>query len=203
MQSGMDLLEILTNVLYVSQGFEESVEERNFDRLNFVKLVDATLAKKTHSLKEKKIKVMWADKDVPVIINANERHMETLVTSLISNAIKFNRDGGVIKIDIKTGNHERLEFDIIDTGIGISEENMSYIFEPFAQVESGNTRSYDGIGLGLTLAKQIIDHYQGHMNIQSRKGRGTVVSVSLPNRVSPQRIPLDANQYSPNVRKVA
>jgi len=203
MQSGMDLLEILTNVLYVSQGFEENVAEVNFDRFNFVKLVESTLAKKTHSLKEKHIRVMWNDKDVPVFFRANERHMETLVTSLISNAIKFNREGGVIKIDIKAGNNEHLEFDIIDTGIGISENNMTHIFEPFAQVESGHTRSYDGVGLGLTLAKQIVDHYQGHMNIQSRMGRGTVVSVSLPHRIPSSRVSIDANQYSPTVRKVA
>ena len=166
-------------------------------------MVESTLANKTHNLKKKQNKVIWNEIDTPVFFEANKRHIETLVASLISNAIKFNREDGVIKIDIKTGNDERLKFDIIDTGIGISEENMAHIFEPFAQVESGSTRSYDGVGLGLTLAKQIVNYYQGQMSIQSRIDRGTIVSVSLPHRISSDENSMDISLPSQTVRKVA
>ena len=101
---------------------------------------------------------------------------------LVSNGIKFTNEGGILV----TLNHERkLDRDwavtkVIDMGIGISKENLNVIFSAFKQASEGNGRNYQGTGLGITIAKRIIELMNGYMEVESEIGKGSVFSIWLP-----------------------
>ncbi|MCX6175555.1 MAG: response regulator [Ignavibacteriales bacterium] len=101
---------------------------------------------------------------------------------LVSNGIKFTKEGGVLV----TLNHERKQdhdwavTKVIDTGIGISKENLNKIFDAFRQASEGNSRNYEGTGLGITIAKRIVELMQGYLQIESDIGKGSTFSIWLP-----------------------
>ena len=96
--------------------------------------------------------------------------------NLIDNAIKYTNKGSV-KIKPFVNEFGKIQVDIIDTGIGISEEYMPQMFEAFSQEEQGYTRSYEGIGLGLSLVKSYADLNNAEIKVQSEKNKGSVFSV--------------------------
>jgi signal transduction histidine kinase len=115
-----------------------------------------------------------------VTVRADERRFTQVLLNLLSNAVKFTPPGGTITLasagDAGGGVVVRVE----DTGIGIAPENISRVLAPFEQVESGNTRRYDGTGLGLPLAKKLVELHGGTLAIDSALGAGTRVEVKLP-----------------------
>jgi len=104
------------------------------------------------------------------------------ISNLIDNAIKFTREGG-ISIDISDrvrGGERWLSIDIEDTGIGISHDHKKLIFEEFRQASEGQNRSFEGTGLGLTIAKKMIDLLGGEISLESRIGKGSLFKIQLP-----------------------
>jgi hypothetical protein len=98
----------------------------------------------------------------------------------MDNAIKFTLDGSVEFSYYRENND--LFFRIKDTGIGINKENLGHIFEEFRQEIDGHQRPFEGLGIGLTLAKEIIERMGGKMYVQSEKGIGSEFSFSIPYR---------------------
>ena len=96
--------------------------------------------------------------------------------NLVENAIKYTNSGS-ITIDSYLNNFGNIQVDIIDTGIGISEEFLHKIFEPFIQEEQGYTRTYEGIGLGLSLVKSYAELNNAELQVKSEKNVGSVFSV--------------------------
>jgi signal transduction histidine kinase len=115
----------------------------------------------------------------PLVVRADRKGLHQILVSLISNASKFTREGGVITLgaDVEDG---RVHIWVRDTGIGIPEEKMVRVFEPFFQVEQGKTRSYAGVGLGLSIARELARTMDGEVTIVSKVGAGTIASVVLP-----------------------
>ena len=105
-----------------------------------------------------------------------------VLTNLIDNAIKFTPEKGKIKIDVKKQKNDIL-VKVKDTGIGISEENLKRIFNPFFQVDSSYTRKYKGTGLGLTICKAIIEQHGGKIWTKSKLKRGSTFYFTLPLKV--------------------
>jgi signal transduction histidine kinase len=102
------------------------------------------------------------------------------VLNLISNAIKFTSENGEIEISLqKVGSV--LELKVRDNGIGIDKKFLPHVFEKFRQADSTTTRTYGGLGLGLTLVKQLIELHGGTVSAQSDgEGQGAVFTVNLP-----------------------
>lgn len=117
-------------------------------------------------------------KDFPAI-QADIKDMEKLFTNLINNAIKYNADSGSIFIEGEA-DKSFVCLRIRDTGLGISAENVSKIFEDFYRVEDSRTKKIPGTGLGLTIAKKIVDSHFGRIEVESRVNEGSVFSVYLP-----------------------
>ncbi len=101
---------------------------------------------------------------------------------LVSNGIKFTKEGGVFV----SLNHEKKQnldwavIKVIDTGVGIPKENIQNIFQEFRQASEGHSRSHEGTGLGLTIAKRIVELMKGHIQVESEVGKGSVFSIWLP-----------------------
>ena len=110
-----------------------------------------------------------------------------VLTNLLSNAIKFTPSGGEIEVRVHpivphTGEcrEDYVQIDISDTGIGIAPDQMDKIFEKFYQVDHSPTREYDGTGLGLPIAKEIVSRHGGKIWVKKRKGKGCTFSFTLP-----------------------
>nr|WP_317208262.1 HAMP domain-containing sensor histidine kinase [Rhizobium halophilum] len=110
---------------------------------------------------------------------ADRRAVKQILINLAGNAIKFTEAGGFVSLDA-TLSGDALVLTVSDTGIGIAEDKLATIGQPFTQVQDDYTRQYEGTGLGLALVKGLVALHGGLFHIESRAGEGTVVTVTLP-----------------------
>ena len=112
-------------------------------------------------------------------VNADQRAIQQILINLVGNAIKFTDRGGLVTIDAEiAGKH--LDIIVSDTGIGIPENRLASLGQPFVQVQNDYTRKYEGTGLGLSLVKGLVALHGGRFDIRSQPGKGTVITVSIP-----------------------
>jgi signal transduction histidine kinase len=124
--------------------------------------------------------------DLPVL-RGDARRVRQIIVDLLSNAIKFTPMGGEAQVVVSTS-PEGLRIAFVDTGIGIGPRELQQALEPFGQVETGLARQRQGTGLGLPLAKGLVELHGGSLLIYSEIGRGTTVSVTFPvNRLHARR----------------
>lgn len=116
------------------------------------------------------------DIEEDLYINSEESYLKIIWNNLISNAIKFTDNGGIIKISLKKINSE-YEFKISDSGCGMDKETGIHIFDKFYQGDTSHSK--EGNGLGLTLVKKVIDVLGGSINVESEKGKGTTFTVTI------------------------
>jgi signal transduction histidine kinase len=114
------------------------------------------------------------------IIDADKLRFKQILINLIGNAIKFSKpEGGTVKITARK-NGDMAQFSILDTGIGIKEEDMDKLFELFHQVDSGISRRYGGAGAGLAVTKQLVEEHGGRIWVESKYGEGSTFIFTLP-----------------------
>ncbi len=110
--------------------------------------------------------------------------LEKIFINLVANAFKFTPEGGDVSVSVRAPiieeKKEWVEIEIRDSGIGIAEDHLPHIFDRFYQVESGDTRQYEGTGIGLALAKELVELHCGEIRVTSKIGLGTVFKVRLP-----------------------
>jgi signal transduction histidine kinase len=112
-------------------------------------------------------------------VRMDHEKIQWVIMELVDNAIKFTPPGGSVSVKVKKGSgFARLNVE--DTGIGISPERLSEIFEPYHQLDGSSTRRYGGIGLGLALVKKIIEAHGSEVEVSSEVERGTLISFQLP-----------------------
>lgn len=117
--------------------------------------------------------------DGAATVRADPLRLEQMLTNLIDNAIKFNRDGGVVTVAV-AADAERSVISVADTGEGILPENLQRIFERFYRIDRGRSRDVGGTGLGLAIVKHLARLHGGEVFVTSELGRGTTFSVELP-----------------------
>ncbi|WP_155890876.1 ATP-binding protein [Desulfuromonas sp. TF] len=122
--------------------------------------------------------------DVPRIVIGDSDRLGQVLINLIGNAVKFTQKGE-IRISVAALG-DSLEFSVADTGIGIPEEKRELIFQSFSQADSSFTRKYGGAGLGLAISKGLVELMGGVISIQSRKGEGSVFTITIPLKTSEQ-----------------
>ncbi|MGH7136640.1 MAG: ATP-binding response regulator, partial [Pirellulales bacterium] len=110
---------------------------------------------------------------------ADKEKIDIVVSNLMSNAIKFTPSGGRVGIATRR-DHEQVTVSVSDTGIGIKAEDHARIFERFVQVDGSSSREFSGTGLGLSLAKELVELHGGEIHVESEPGRGTRFWFELP-----------------------
>ncbi|MDP6832729.1 MAG: HAMP domain-containing sensor histidine kinase [Alphaproteobacteria bacterium] len=121
--------------------------------------------------------------DLPAIY-ADDRAIKQILLNLLSNAVKFSSMAGVVDLYVARTEAGAVEISVSDTGCGIAEDQLPLVMQPFHQVDSPDTRSEGGTGLGLPLSASLVALHGGDMRIVSEVGKGTTVTVILPkNRV--------------------
>ncbi len=126
--------------------------------------------------------VINKNKNCPHEIRSDQIKLKQALLNIVENAIKYTSNGKVV-IDISGCEYDGddcVRFDVIDTGIGMSEESVGCIFESFNQVDSSSTRKYDGLGLGLSVSKRYVQLLDGHIELESVEGVGSKFSVIMP-----------------------
>lgn len=130
---------------------------------------------------------------VPETIESNALRIRQILMNLIGNAVKFTETGGV-RLVVRfnrpaSGKAATLSFDVIDTGIGMTEEQLGKLFKPFSQVDSSSTRAFGGTGLGLMISRRLARLLGGDVTVRSTPGKGSTFTLTLPvERVDPARM---------------
>ncbi|QLC50008.1 PAS domain S-box protein [Methanolobus zinderi] len=122
---------------------------------------------------------------VPSMVNSDKGKIRQILFNLISNAIKFTPEEGCITVGAENCDGMFLVF-VEDTGVGISEEDMGKLFQPFKQIDSSYTRKYDGTGLGLALVKKLVEMQGGTISVESEPGKGSKFFFTIPDATEPE-----------------
>ena len=114
-----------------------------------------------------------------IMINADEQKIKQLAIILVDNAIKYTLDGGTVLVEMGDSDGKRAVFSVMDSGIGIAEEDLDKVFERFYRVDKARSREMGGNGLGLAIASEIIKIHEGKISVASKLGEGTKFTVEL------------------------
>lgn len=121
---------------------------------------------------------------VPGQVMGDASRVKQILFTLLGNALKFTEQGGVqvhlSSLSAAKGGHVRIKFSVSDTGIGIPDEKLRDMFNPFVQIDGSCTRRYQGAGLGLSLVKNLVEVMNGNISVESMVGQGTTMHVVLP-----------------------
>jgi len=129
------------------------------------------------------------DADVPV--EMDEQKIQQVFFHLLSNAVKYTDNGGKVYVQATRSNEpvsgqEGIRIDFRDTGIGVKEENIPKIFQTFGMLDSPYIHSGKGIGIGLSLTKQLVELQGGTISVESEYGKGSCFTIFLPLRQKPE-----------------
>lgn len=178
-ESGEHLLNVVNTMLDMSkiQNGQYTLYEESFD---FAPLLDRTKSMLDIQAEKKQIKLTCrAPKDLPEV-EADSRAVQQILINLVGNSIKFTKDGGTVTVDASVGEEGQFVLKVSDTGIGIPEDKLSQIGQPFMQVNSSLARQYEGTGLGLSLVKGLVGLHKGTFDIKSTEGVGTDITIIIP-----------------------
>jgi signal transduction histidine kinase len=117
--------------------------------------------------------------DLPQL-RGDRQAIRQVLLNLLSNAIKFTEPNGRVAICASVDQMGQLVLAVEDTGIGIPEDSVESVFEPFTQVDSSLARQFEGTGLGLTLTRSLVEMHGGSVTLDSKLGEGTKVTITFP-----------------------
>jgi signal transduction histidine kinase/CheY-like chemotaxis protein len=178
-QSGQDLLRVLNDILDFSKidaGFL-TLERTPYNPASLARDIVMLFAKTARD-RETSLFVS-SDSDVPEWIEGDVTRIRQVLSNLIGNACKFTEDGR-IDVRVSPGPEGTIEFAVMDSGIGMTSEQLRRIFQPFVQADETTTRRFGGTGLGLAISKRLVEAMGGSVRVTSMPGEGSVFLVRLP-----------------------
>jgi signal transduction histidine kinase len=181
LSNGRNLLSLINNILDLS-NLEAGCLALNPERLDLALLIRATVEELQPQADQKGL-TLQVQSELQTLTVSNDRdRLHQILITLISNAIKFTESGGV-RVNLEQLPSDRICVTIQDTGIGISESDLTHIFERFRQADQSQSRRYSGAGLGLAIADWLVRIMEGDISVESSPGRGSTFRVELPRRV--------------------
>ncbi|MGH6932360.1 MAG: ATP-binding response regulator [Dongiaceae bacterium] len=178
-ESGAHLLNLISDILEYSKsecGKLRLVESE----MDLGSIVAGVLRQTAPRAEAAGVTVQREGTEHAIRIHADERKLRQVMLNLMSNAIKFTPMGGEVRVGITRNDGGDVLIRVSDTGIGIAPEDLPKVYSAFGQVDNAWTRHHEGTGLGIPLAKAMIELHGGALNIKSDLGVGTTVEVKLP-----------------------
>ncbi len=178
LSSGRHLLNLINDILDLSK-IESGKMELKFGNFPLPDIIESLrsimipiIAPRKQSLE------VYVEEELP-LVNGDKSKVRQVLLNLLSNATKFTPDGGKLRIEAVKEN-KQCRVGVIDTGIGIKKESYEKIFEPFTQLDSSLDDDKGGSGLGLTIARQIVEKHGGRIWVESEYGKGSHFYFTLP-----------------------
>jgi PAS domain S-box-containing protein len=179
-ESGQHLLSLINDILDLSK-IEAGRMTLNIQSVTVEPLIQSSMRMIKELAQKKNLNISSSVDSKINAIQVDERRMKQVLVNLLSNAVKFTPEHGKIGVDV-SGDPEtgQVTLTVWDTGIGIDPGNISQLFQPFIQLDSGLDREHPGTGLGLALVAQVIRLHGGRVGVQSNLGTGSSFFVVLP-----------------------
>ena len=177
--SANHLLAVIQDILDVSK-IEAGELDLDKEVVDFEKLIQDCITMVKERAANEGVKLSYKIAESVPSIKADEVRLKQILLNLLSNAIKFTPDGGKVEIALEASD-DAVILRVDDTGIGIEKNDIPKILRPFGQVKDIMRRNHEGTGLGLSLAKSLVELHGGNLAIASELGKGTTVIVQLPN----------------------
>lgn len=182
--SGWSLLTLLNDILDLArvEAGKMVLEDRPFDLRSSIDRLEA-LHGATAQAKGISFEILHSSSGL-YLRKGDETRIVQVLHNLVGNAIKFTETGSV-RLKVRANQPDRLAFEVVDTGIGMTEAQVARIFETFEQADTSTARRFGGSGLGMTIVRRLVDLMQGDITIDSEPGRGTRIAITF-------RVPVDS-----------
>lgn len=187
--SGQALLTIINEILDFSKIEAGRLEIEIID-CNVRTTVEEVIELLADQAMQKKLELgFYVDERVPAVVRTDQGRLRQILLNLVGNAIKFTHAGRVyvhVTVESETDADVQLRFDVNDTGIGLTAEARTRLFQPFQQADSSTTRKYGGTGLGLAISKHLVGLLGGSLDVASVPGEGSVFHFTLSAQRGPR-----------------
>lgn len=176
--AGSHLLQVISDILDISkiEAGEATIEETAVD---VMETLNNCIVLAGPQAKDANVDLHFVN-STAMTLRADERHVKQITLNLLNNAIKFTPPGGTVTVTVRQDEAKGTEIEISDTGIGIAEEDMAKVLEPFGQVANTLERRHNGTGLGLPICNALIQLHGGTLELKSDVGKGTQAIVRFP-----------------------
>jgi len=178
--AGTHLLSLITEILDLSK-IEAGKLELNPEPINLARLIDEVVGTAGQLAEKNKNRLIVEAQENVGAVKADPMRLKQILLNLLSNACKFTKEGEVaLRVRKAADGRDWIEFDVADTGIGMTAEQQASLFQDFTQADSLTSRHYGGTGLGLALSRKLARMMGGDVTVTSEPGKGSVFTVRLP-----------------------
>lgn len=177
--SGQHLLDLINDILDLSK-VESGMDELHEENIEVREIIRSVIRLLGNRVEREGVELELEVSEHSPMLRADERKLKQILVNLLTNAIKFTEAGGKVTLRAWCRAGSGHEFQIADTGIGIALEDIPKALSKFGQVDSSLARQYEGTGLGLPLTKALVELHGGSLDLRSRVGVGTTVTVCFP-----------------------
>lgn len=195
-ESGLHLLELINDILDVAK-IESGKLDLNMGRVSVASLCQASVRLMNPVGQKKGIQLAIDIADGVTSFLADEMRLKQVLVNLLSNAVRFSAPYGEIVLGV-THDAEKgiITFMVRDQGVGIPEQEIERLFEPFEQLDAGLFKEYGGTGLGLTLVRTLTEMHGGSVRVESEVGKGSCFSIVLPCKNAGEEIEAESEAYA-------
>jgi signal transduction histidine kinase len=178
--AGTHLLSLITEILDLSK-IEAGKLELNPEPINLARLIDEVVGTAGQLAEKNKNRLIVEAQENVGAVKADPMRLKQILLNLLSNACKFTKEGEVaLRVRKAADGRDWIEFDVADTGIGLTAEQQASLFQDFTQADSLTSRHYGGTGLGLALSRKLARMMGGDVTVMSEAGKGSMFTVRLP-----------------------
>jgi signal transduction histidine kinase/DNA-binding response OmpR family regulator len=168
----------MVNQMLDLQKLEAGKMELNLIRADIISFINYIIEPFQFQAKSRGLELTAVHQSERLMMDFDPEKLGQVLSNLLSNAIKYTRKGSIV-LTTRKSNNQHLEIAIQDTGIGIPEDKLPYIFDRFYQTEPGSTRRGEGVGIGLALVKELLAIMRGHISVSSEVGKGSTFHINL------------------------
>ena len=170
--------ELLTRVLEEIRA-GQTLSALNLEKINLVSMINHLMELHQISAKSKDINLTFSYAKEEVYAKVDKTYLIHAIENLITNAIKFTEKDGKIDV-ILYETQDKIQIKVADNGIGISEEDIPFVFDKYTKIRRKGLRGEDSTGLGMSITKQIIEAHQGEISVKSQVNKGSTFCITIP-----------------------
>ena len=169
--------QIITDLLALVK-MDKKVAALNVSTVNMNELTELVLKRLRPIARKKDVELVF-ESIRPVTAEVDEVKMTLIITNLVENAVKYNKEHGAVTV-VLDADHQMFSLEVSDTGVGIPEDSLEHIYERFYRVDKSHSKEVGGTGLGLAITRSAVLMHRGSITVQSLEGEGSTFIVKIP-----------------------